>query len=77
MNYQHPERPCIKVTRVNGRGYWEPGRAGKGRRERPAGPSRKEDEASRPDQYKTTQADSHVAMWKIYMEMFDGPPISS
>lgn len=21
MNYQHPERPCIKVTRVNGRGY--------------------------------------------------------
>ncbi len=21
MNYQHPERPCIKVTRINGRGY--------------------------------------------------------
>lgn len=32
MDYQHPERPCIKVTRDNGRGYVEPGRAGKGRR---------------------------------------------
>lgn len=21
MNYQHSERPCIKVTRVNGLGY--------------------------------------------------------
>lgn len=21
MDYQHPERPCIKVTRDNGRGY--------------------------------------------------------
>lgn len=31
-SYQHPERPCIKVTRVNGRGYEGRGRAAKGRR---------------------------------------------
>lgn len=30
MNYQHPLRPCIKVTCVNGRGYGERGRTAKG-----------------------------------------------